>query len=594
MEIDTLPPSKTLLKTLRKALSMIALMMAGASGVQGSLAAEPISVSAVSIPVQAFSLTHAPGIVRIVLVGDSTVTDNAGWGRGFARAMSNDVEVTNLARGGSSSKSSLAEGMLRQAVALKPDYLLIQFGHNDQPGKGERSTDPQTTYRQAMTQYVDEAKAAGIKPVLVTSLSRRNWDQDGLKIISSLQPWVDVVKEIAASKNVPVVDLHDRSIMEYEKMGKEGTKAISPTKNADPGNPNADTTGLKYDGTHLNEAGGLLFGRIVAEELGKAVPELSTYGSSTKITKEQKKITVSADGSGDFKSLQEAINAVPENSKEPTLIHLKAGTYTGPFVVPESKSHLTLEGQGPESTVLDWDRSVHDPIPEGHDKFNPGLQVLAPDFRAVNLTIRNSAGDRGQALAIRVDADRVVFKNCHILGWQDTLLLQKGRSYFKECLIAGRVDFIYGDGTALFERCEIRSKNGGHVTAANTPADHPFGFVFLNCRLTADPAPWIDPKTNQPARASISKPMADLGRPWRPYASVTYLNCEMGDHITPVGWNNWGKPENEKTARYAEYNSSGPGANPGARAPWTKQLSKEEAAKITVENVLGGQDGWRP
>ena len=307
-----------------------------------------------------------------------------------------------------------------------------------------------------------------------------------------------------------------------------------------------------------------------------------------------KRITVSADGKGDFKAVQDAIAAVPDNGKERTVIHIAAGTYAEPIVVPEAKINLTLEGDGPEKTILDWNRSVYDPIPEGHDKFNPGLHVRAPDFRAENLTIRNSAGDRRQALAARVVSDRVVFKNCHILGWQDTLMLENGRSCFKGCRIEGRVDFIYGNGTAVFDRCEIKSKNGGHVTAANTPADHPYGFVFLDCKLTGDPAPWIDPRTNQPPRPSMGKPMADLGRPWGPHASVTYLNCEMGDHIMLAGWNNWGKSENEKTARYAEYNSTGPGANPEARAPWAKQLTKEEAAKITIESVIGGEDGWRP
>ena len=538
--------------------------------------------------------SFTPGRIHIVLVGDSTVTDNAGWGKGFARAMRDDVEVINLARGGRSSKSAIAEGMLQQAVALKPDYLLIQFGHNDQPGHGDRETDPQTSYKQAMTQYVDEARAAGIKPVLVTSLSRRQWKHGGRKINSLLQPWADAVKEIAAAKKVPLVDLHARSVVEYEILGMERTKAISPSKNADPAHPNADTTGLKWDGTHLNAKGRRLFGMIVAEELGKAVPELASHLSGDPMTAAGKRITVSADGKGDFKTVQDAIAAVPDNGKERTVIHIEAGNYAEPIVVPKAKTNLTLEGATTEKTILDWNRSVYDPIPEGHDKCNPGLHVRAPDFRAENLTIQNSAGDRGQALAVRVDSDRVVFKNCHILGWQDTLRLNNGRSCFKECRIEGRVDFIYGNGTAVFDRCEIKSKNGGNVTAASTPADHPYGFVFLDCKLTGDPAPWIDPRTSQPPRPSMGKPMADLGRPWGPHASVTYLNCEMGDHIMLAGWNNWGKAENEKTARYAEYNSTGLGAKPKARVPWAKQLTKEEAAKITIESVIGGGDDWRP
>jgi pectinesterase len=145
----------------------------------------------------------------------------------------------------------------------------------------------------------------------------------------------------------------------------------------------------------------------------------------------------------------------------------------------------------------------------------------------------------------------------------------------------------------VFDRCEIRSKNGGHITAANTPEDRPFGFVFLNCRLTGDPAPWVNP-TNSGFPKSTKVPMADLGRPWRPYASVTYLNCEMGDHIKPEGWDNWRKAENEKTARYAEYHSTGAGANPAARVKWSRQLTDAEAGAFTVQNILRGPDGWNP
>src|SRR5438105_1525148 len=176
--------------------------------------------------------TFSPGKVHIVLVGDSTVTDNAGWGKGFANAMKDDVEVINLSKGGRSSSSFIKEGSWKKALDLKPDYVLIQFGHNDQPGHGaDRETDPQTTYKQYMTQYVDEARAAGSKPVLVTSLSRRQWGPDG-KIHSTLQPNADVVKEIAAEKHVPLIDLHARSIELYEKLGREGVNELSPTKTA--------------------------------------------------------------------------------------------------------------------------------------------------------------------------------------------------------------------------------------------------------------------------------------------------------------------------------------------------------------------------
>ncbi len=307
---------------------------------------------------------------------------------------------------------------------------------------------------------------------------------------------------------------------------------------------------------------------------------------------DSKTLTVAADGSGDFKTVQEAITASPDGG---AVIHIKPGTYQGPFVVPKNKPNITLQGDDAATTILTYDRNVFEDRPPGADKFNPGLQVVGDNFRAQNLTIQNTSGDHGQALAMRIDSDRNIIKNCRIIGWQDTLMANNGRDYFVDCYIAGRVDFIYGSATAWFENCEIHSRNGGHVTAASTPEDHPFGFVFNKCHLTGDKIAWQPPATG-PASTQPIKPYAlgDLGRPWRPFASVTYLNCVIEDHIRPQGWNNWGKTENEKTARYSEYNSSGPGANPEKRFAWTKQLTKDEADKITVEAVLSGADVWKP
>ena len=224
--------------------------------------------------------TAPSGKVRIVLAGDSTVTDNAGWGAGFAKCLKDDTECTNLSRGGRSSKSFIREGRWKECLDLKPDYVLIQFGHNDQPGHpGDRETDPQTTYRQFMTQYVDDARAAGIKPVLVTSLSRRQWGGDG-KIHSTLVPYVEVVKQIAAEKKVPLIDLHARSIELYEKLGKEKVLELSPRKNADATSKTsgaAPAATQEYDGTHLNAKGSAVVGAIVAEELKKAVPDLAPH-----------------------------------------------------------------------------------------------------------------------------------------------------------------------------------------------------------------------------------------------------------------------------------------------------------------------------
>jgi lysophospholipase L1-like esterase len=237
----------------------------------------------------------AAGKIRIVLAGDSTTAVGSGWGPGFIPCLTDDVECINLARGGRSSKSFIAEGLWKKCLDLKPDYVLIQFGHNDQPGHGaERETDPQTTYRQYMNQYVDDARAAGIKPVLITPMSRRQWGSDG-KIHSTLEPNAEVVREIAEQKHVPLIDLHAKSIELYEKLGKDGCNALSPMKDAKAKSKSpttkssdadtvADSTakdgpgaGKVYDGTHLNSKGAAVVGPIVAAELAKVVPELAVY-----------------------------------------------------------------------------------------------------------------------------------------------------------------------------------------------------------------------------------------------------------------------------------------------------------------------------
>lgn len=306
-----------------------------------------------------------------------------------------------------------------------------------------------------------------------------------------------------------------------------------------------------------------------------------------------KSITVAADGTGDFKTVQEAIAAVPEGSNERTILHIKVGIYAGPVVVAASKKNVTFVGDDEQTSIITWDRNVNDPKPDGADGTNPGVHLLGDGFRAEHVTFRNTSGDHGQGLAVRVDADRVVFKNCRFLGWQDTLMANKGRQYFSDCYIEGRVDFIYGDGTAVFERCHIHSKNGGYVTAASTPPERAFGFVFFDCKLTGDDVPWVDATAAKPPKV-WKLPNTQLGRPWRGYASVAFLRCEMGEHVKPDGWNNWGKAENETTARFVEFGSTGPGAHPEQRVPWAKQLSKETADQITPKSVLAGTDGWNP
>ncbi len=224
-----------------------------------SLAAETAKDSNASSPTD--------GKIRIVLVGDSTVTDKQGWGLGFSRFLTGRAECINKARGGRSSKSFINEGLWTEALAIKGDYYLIQFGHNDEPNKGDRTTDPNTTYREFMTQYIEGARAIGAKPIIVTSMVRRQWDKsDPNKINSSLVPYVEAVKKLAKEKNIPVVDLHANSKKLCEQLGKEKCWEFSPIKDNN-----------QYDNTHLNAKGSVMFARLVVEDLIKAAPELKPY-----------------------------------------------------------------------------------------------------------------------------------------------------------------------------------------------------------------------------------------------------------------------------------------------------------------------------
>ena len=295
----------------------------------------------------------------------------------------------------------------------------------------------------------------------------------------------------------------------------------------------------------------------------------------------QTNLFVAADGSAKFKSVQEAIMSVPAGSREnPVVIHIKPGIYQELIYIQREKGFFKLVGENPTNTILTF--NLYAGItnvggrPIGTFK-TPSTTIDADDFTAENLTFENSAGPVGQALAIRVDGDRASFRNCRFLGWQDTILLNRGRQYFDNCYICGHVDFIFGAATAWFEHCEIHARRGGCLTAASTPVGQPFDFVFSNCKITGEPGV----KTH-------------LGRPWRIYAGTIFLNTEMSDVVRPEGWNDWKKPEAHQTARYAEFNSTGAGASPTSRSGWTKQLTEAEAQKITVENVLGGPDGWNP
>ncbi len=295
----------------------------------------------------------------------------------------------------------------------------------------------------------------------------------------------------------------------------------------------------------------------------------------------QKIITVSKDGSSDFTTIQAAIDAIPSPNNEPVTIKVKPGIYKERVIVDSMKNFITLKGELNEKTYITFNYHAGSVLYNG-DTLNTWtcatFLIYADDFHAENIFFQNNAGFyAGQAVAVRAEGNRISFRRCGFIGFQDVLFLSGSgvKHYFENCYIEGTTDFIFGSATAVFLRCRIHSKKNSHITAASTNSIIPYGFVFFDCDLTTD--------------AGLNN--VSLGRPWSPTASVTYINCRMGKHIIAHGWNNWKNPNNEATARYAEYNSTGPGANAAARVKWSRQLNAEEVKKYTIKNILGN---WSP
>jgi len=290
---------------------------------------------------------------------------------------------------------------------------------------------------------------------------------------------------------------------------------------------------------------------------------------------------VASDGSRQFETVQAAVDAVPDFRDDETRILLREGRYEEKLVVPTSKTNVTLVGENPEGTVLTFDDYSGKPNRFGEEMGtteSSSCFLFGDDFTARDLTFQNDAGRVGQAVACRVDGDRAVFENCRFLGNQDTLYThgRESRQYYRDCYVEGTVDFVFGWATAVFEDCEIVCKGeSGYVTAASTPAENDFGYVFDDCVVTHDGT----------AESFY------LGRPWRPHARTVFLRSYLDEHVEPAGWHNWRDPDKEETAFYAEYENAGPGDRPDDRVDWAHQLTDEEAAEYTLETVF---DGWDP
>lgn len=318
---------------------------------------------------------------------------------------------------------------------------------------------------------------------------------------------------------------------------------------------------------------------------------------------------VCKDGTGDFTTIQEAVNSIPDDNRERVTIHIKQGIYYEKLNI--TKNNISLIGENEDNTKITYDDSANKLLPNGEKMrtFNSySVFIDGEDFIAENITFENSAGDGskvGQAVAVYLDGDRAILKKCKLLGHQDTLFTgplppkpikgnsfggpkdgkerRKVRQYFENCFIRGDVDFIFGSATAVFNQCEIFSNNrnkqvNGYITAASTPKENKYGYVFINCKFMSDAKPHS----------------VYLGRPWRDYAKTAFINCFMDEHIILEGFHDWNKTHAQELVEYVEYNNYGTGVVTDKRVKWARQLSEEEAKEYTIIKVLSGKDNWNP
>lgn len=284
---------------------------------------------------------------------------------------------------------------------------------------------------------------------------------------------------------------------------------------------------------------------------------------------------VDQSGNGDYESIQAAIDDAKSFPSERITIFVESGVYDEKVTVHSWNPKISLVGESEETTVITYDDHFES-IGRGRNStfFTYTLKVCGNDFRARNLTVRNDAGpDSGQAVALHVESDRTVFENCRFVGNQDTVYTggEGSRQYFDECHIEGTTDFVFGGATAVFENCDIHSNADSYITAASTPQSEPFGYVFRDCTLTAAP--------------EVSE--VYLGRPWRDYAHVAFIQSELGSHIHPAGWHNWSRPEAETTVTYVEYDNRERGEQSTAeRVSWSREMTPAEAQAYATENVL--------
>lgn len=555
------------------------------------------------------SLGSSAQSFTIHLMGDSTCAEKnlskgspeRGWGMMLQNFLDEDVRVINYAVNGRSTKSFRDRGHWDAVkAAVRPgDYVFIQFGHNDaKESDPERYAAAWGAYSDNLRAYVDTVRLLGATPVLLTPASRR-WFKQGALDRNCHTDYPAAMKAVAAETGTILLDMTDATMNWLEILGDEGSQPYY--MNLPAGRYPSHPDGLN-DNTHTNARGARKLAEIVCDSLRVRIPEIGSHLVHYDIV-------VSSDGHGDYMTVQEAIDAVPDYSHDKiTTILVKAGTYYGQVTIPHNKFRIHVKGEGADKTVITYDKYAEKLWPDSDMKIGTSgsatMYIHSSYVTLEDLTVENSSGEGkgvGQAVALFTDGDFIFVHRCSLVGNQDTLYTygrygKDGgikRNYYLDCYIEGTTDFIFGPSICLFENCTIHSKKNSYVTAASTLPGQKYGYVFRGCRLTADD--------------SVKK--CYLGRPWGAFAKTVFIECELGGHILPAGWHDWekpGKPDTKKNSYYAEYNCSGPGsvgklstskAVKAGREPWTYQLTDKQALEYTFDKVMyQDNDGivWNP
>lgn len=532
--------------------------------------------------------------VTIHLMGDSTMAPKKldggnperGWGMFFPNFLDEEIDVINYAQNGRSTKSFISLGLWDKVLDnLKSgDYLFIQFGHNDaKESDSSRYAPAYGLYQDNLRLFVKTALERGAHPVLLTPVSRR-WFKDGVLDENCHTDYPAAMKQVAAEYNVPLLDMTAITQAWLKKLGDEPSKKFfmwipSGTITACPEG--------KQDNTHTNPKGARAVAEMVCSAIREQIPEIAKHLVYYDIV-------VAQDGTGDYFTVQDGIDAVPDYSHEKiTTIYIKNGLYKERIIIPHNKFRIDIKGQSMDNTIISYDNYARKLCEVGQFEMGTSgsatMYIHSSYVTMHDITVENCAGDTkeiAQAVTLFTNGDFLFFYNCKFLGNQDTIYTygrynkQGGacRNYFKNCYIEGTTDFIFGCSVAYFQDCTIHSKKDSYITAASTFEGRPYGYVFNHCTLTA--------------ADGITK--VYLGRPWRPFAKTVFIDCEMGGHILPAGWHNWNKPDAEKTSFYAEYGSRGEGAaSAKERVKWSHQLKEKELQNYTFEKVMMQEDGYK-